>query len=193
MKVPLSELAQRLRHMADNGYIDRQTILEAAAALTGFDCSTLEWLKRHSDYSDDACLIWPFRARNAQGYGFATVKRQPVGAHRIMCRLAHGEPALPNMHAAHSCGVRDCVNPLHLRWATAKSNLADRAGHGTLIRGSQQHNAKLNETQVAEIARRLLAGESQKALGDEFGVCRTSVKAIARGQTWKHVTKGIFA
>lgn len=193
MRPDLLALSARLMVMAENGYVDRAVLREAAAALSSLECGSLEWLRRHAAYSDDACLIYPFKGRSARGYAIASVRRQTVGAHRLMCTLAHGEPPSPNLHAAHSCGVRDCVNPRHLRWATAKSNLADRVAHGTMIRGSQQHNAKLNEEQVTEITKRLLAGESQKALGDEFGVSRGSVKAIARGQTWKHVTQGIFA
>jgi hypothetical protein len=148
------------------------------------------WIKRHVNYQGDECLIHPFRMRNGKGYAMLAVNRKPVGAHRYMCELAHGAPPEPGMHAAHFCGVRDCVNPRHLRWATVKENHADKITHGTHNRGSQHYSAKLTEEQVTAILPRLRRGESQSRIATEVGVSRGTIKAIARGKTWKHITEG---
>jgi HNH endonuclease len=52
-------------------------------------------------------------------------------------------------------------------------------------RGSQNHAAKLNEQQVAEIRAAFATGnKSQTALAAEYGVRQTTVWSIVRGRTW---------
>lgn len=46
---------------------------------------------------------------------------------------------------------------------------------------------KLNPCQVAEIKRRLNAGESRSELAKEFKVSLTQIGRIARGVAWKHI------
>lgn len=93
----------------------------------------LKWLMEHSAHQDrQECLIWPF-ARDGKGYGSTHVERRHIGAHRYMCQLAHGAAPSPEHHATHSCGkgAVGCVNPHHLRWATASQNRQDAFLHGT--------------------------------------------------------------
>jgi hypothetical protein len=76
-------------------------------------------------------LIWPF-ARYNNGYGNVTfydaLGKHSTGAHRIMCKLVHGEPPTPKHEAAHSCGngTGGCINPHHLRSDTRGGNNADK-------------------------------------------------------------------
>lgn len=93
-----------------------------------------QWLDDHVGYEGDSCLLWPF-GHSSTGYGTVNYYGTVGGAHRFMCRLAHGEPPSPDMQAAHRCGVRSCVNPKHLRWATQAENEADKIIHGTYNHG----------------------------------------------------------
>lgn len=73
------------------------------------------------------CVEWPFY-KLARGYGRLGDGKS---AHRAMCIMAHGAPPFDGAQAAHNCGNASCVNPAHLRWATAKENEEDKYRHGT--------------------------------------------------------------
>lgn len=141
----------------------------------------MAWLKKHSSYSGDGCLHWPF-GTNAFGYGqiggcFSIL------AHRVMCAEAHGMPDDMALQAAHSCGNRICVNPNHLRWDNQSGNEMDKVAHGTHNRGEQHPLSKLTADQVREI--RALKGVKDIAeIAVTFGITNSGVKAILNGQTW---------
>jgi hypothetical protein len=133
--------------------------------------------------STDECILWPHRV-GKDGYG--TVKRggKIYAAHRQVCEMAHGQP-FEGAHAAHSCGQRRCINPRHLRWATAKENVHDMFLHGTFPHGERSGNASLNNTQVAQI---LNDARAQCEIADIYGVSQSTISNIKTGRRWRHVT-----
>ena len=143
------------------------------------------WLVEHAHHHDDeACLFWPF-ARSAGGRPSINISGKTRIAHREMCRLAHGEPPTPDYQAAHSCGRGDdgCLNPNHLRWATAAENEADKLLHGTSNRGERHGMVKLTEDEVRTV--RALKGKmSQRAAAKALGYTRGVVCDIWTGRTW---------
>lgn len=54
-------------------------------------------------------------------------------------------------------------------------------------RGEEHSGAKLNEDQVLEIRRQHANGRSYRTLGREFGVSGTTIEAIVKRRSWKHV------
>lgn len=72
-----------------------------------------KWMAAHVANHGDECLLWPFSG-NWNGYGHLGIKGKIHKAHRIMCKLAHGEPPTSKHVAAHSCHNPPCVNPKHL-------------------------------------------------------------------------------
>jgi hypothetical protein len=137
----------------------------------------LDWLKERRDCPDgDQCLIWPF-ARYNKGYGNVTFLdaagvKHSTGAHRMMCRLAHGEPPTPKHEVAHSCGngFGGCVNPHHLRWDTWTGNYADKIKHGTDQYGERNPRSKLTRAIARDIRR---SRESVTVLAQRYGVSNT--------------------
>jgi len=144
------------------------------------------FLLEHVNYQSDECLLWPFPL-NPGGYGKIVWKRQHTSAHRQMCRLAHGEPPSPAYLAAHSCnnGKKGCVNPNHVRWATAVENQFDKHAQGTAIVGQKNHSAKLTAEQVVGI---IIGNERPCILARRYGVAPTHICHIRRGGAWTHVT-----
>lgn len=146
----------------------------------------LKWLYDHAAHQSDECLDWPF---SRAGNGRPNLKF-PGGnqyAARFMCTLAHGAPPTPKHQAAHNCGRgKDCVNPRHLRWATAKENAADKKIHGTYTCGESHHISYVTEEKVRGI--RAMAGKAkQSEIAEKFGTTESNVWAIIHRRSWAHV------
>lgn len=80
----------------------------------------------------ESCWIWE-ATLTRKGYGMVSVEGKARQAHRVSWSLANGP--IPNgMLVDHICHNHACVNPEHLRLASAKSNSEYRKGpqKGTL-------------------------------------------------------------
>lgn len=126
----------------------------------------------------DDCIIWPF-AVGENGYGAC---RQGT-VHTIICEWAHGAKPTPQHEAAHSCGMRTCINRRHLRWATRLENIRENVERGTWAHGESHGFAKLTEDAVREI--RGLSGQVKPALlAARFGVSRGTISDVQRHRSW---------
>ena len=134
-----------------------------------------------ADPTDD-CIIWT-RCISSSGYGLLWVAGAWQNAHRYVCKVTHGEPE-GRREAAHSCGVRACVNPRHLRWATNSENNLDKRRHGTATRGDRATCRTLTSGQVREIRDRLGRGERQHVLAAEYGVTQPAISDVRTGRSW---------
>lgn len=136
-------------------------------------------------YDGDDCLIWPF-TRVASGYGQVRYEGRRRGVHRLVCEKVHGQPASPDLVAAHSCGNGHlgCVTPRHLSWKTQQGNALDSIEHGTFARGERHGNAKITAAIAGEI--RALKGRlSQRKIAKLFGISASNVGHIHVGTRWK--------
>lgn len=141
-------------------------------------------LRQASRADTDDCVRWE---RSLAGNGYGMVRDGKMrGAHVVVCEWAHG-PKPAGREVAHSCGVRCCVNPRHLRWATHVENVADRQTHGTTYFGNQHANARLTDVDIPIIRARRAAGETLTALGREYGVSRVAIADVVSGKNWRHV------
>jgi hypothetical protein len=133
----------------------------------------------------DECIDWPFRS-NESGYARGRYCGKMWIVSRLVCILAHGEPDTPSLDAAHSCGRGHlgCINKRHLRWATSKENSADSILHGTMARGTQRWNARLNEDDVRSVRLRLAHGEFSTAIARDLGVSSGCIDDIKSRKNW---------
>ena len=150
------------------------------------DGAALRFLEANKDYAGNECLLWPY-GYFSSGYGSIRKNGRARNAHAVMLELMAGPSPTTRHDAAHSCGVRACVNPKHLRWATKSDNCMDKLIHGTHSRGERNWKAKLTKTQVLEIRELLEQGMLQREIGRLYGVSPCTVNAIRTGRNWSHL------
>lgn len=73
-----------------------------------------------------ACLLWTGSV-TADGYGQMGVARKVLKTHRVAYELAYG-PLPKGSLVDHTCHVRRCMRPEHLRAVTNKQNGENRRG-----------------------------------------------------------------
>lgn len=165
--------------------------------------SRLKWLRAAVAIETDACVEWPF-GLNSNGYGLGVYRGRTRSAHRIAYEVVHDN--IPDgLHVLHSCDNRACVNPRHLHLGTHADNMREKVERGRcsslkgdrspsrtrpecLLRGERHHQAKITEADAIEIRRR--RGDPSAALAAEYGVSRTTICSIRRGETWAHLCPG---
>lgn len=139
---------------------------------------------------NSGCWLW-IGSIDRIGYGQFKFGRQYAPnekAHRTAWKIYRGD--IPHgMHVLHSCDVRCCVNPDHLRLGTHQDNMRDKMTRGRhrSVTGIEHHSAKVSDAQVIEMRRKAAVGVGQRALAREYGLAKTTVKAIISRQTWRHV------
>jgi site-specific DNA-cytosine methylase len=148
----------------------------------------LGFLESYISHATDECVLWPY-AQFASGYGSVEFEGRTTRVHRLMCELAHGEPPAENLDACHSCGVRLCINPQHLRWGTREENMADAIAHDTTTRGERHASHKLKEGDVLDILNRLKLGETHESISQIYGVGRNTITDIAKGKNWAWLSR----
>lgn len=76
----------------------------------------------------------------------------------------------------------------NLRWGTRSENMLDCRKHGTDNRGIKHWNCILTEEQVRDIKIRLSNGETQKGIGEMYGVGQVTIWRIKAGKNWAHIS-----
>lgn len=145
----------------------------------------LRFLEAHLRTESDECVIWPF-ALNINGYPKLQFGKDTGTAHRHVCELTHGNAPAPDLHAAHSCGVRACINPRHLRWATVAENTEDRRLHGNHVVGMRNAHSKLTDAEVLQI-RDLFGHIRTSDIANAYGIHRSTVLKIFKRMAWSSV------
>jgi len=110
-----------------------------------------------------------------------------VGSYR-----RHVGPIPTGYLVCHHCDNPSCVRPSHLFVGTPADNTADMVAKGRARGASHKGEAhpgrRLTDELVREIRDRYAAGGvTQKALAEDYGVVKSTVGMIVRGETWKHL------
>lgn len=129
---------------------------------------------------------------NSNGYGghvsLGHMEDGEERPHRIAFYFRHGRWPEAELDVAHTCDVRDCVNPEHLFEATRSENVLDAVvknrwpTENPKVRGELHVNAKLNRDQVRAIRR---SSENGRLVAQRFGVSHSLVKMIRRREAWR--------
>lgn len=87
-------------------------------------------------------------------------------------------------YCCHNDGVRTNNHIRNLRWDSPKSNSLDREAHGTVNRGERQGISKLTLDGVLEIKKRILSGETQRRIAEDFNVSYATICLIGKSKCW---------
>lgn len=133
---------------------------------------------------------------NKRGYRCVHIRdashnRHTFAVARIVCWLFHGPPPEPHYQADHINRVITDDRPENLRWVTRSENgknISEEERHRRRqirawadLRGEITPGVKLSRDNVLEIR---LSKESQRVLGERFGVAQTTISKIQRGTRW---------
>lgn len=110
--------------------------------------------------------------------------RRNVAVHRLMYEYFKG-PIPEGLDLLHSCDVRVCCNPDHLRPGNALDNSRDAVERGRVRSGERHHMAKLTVEAVELIRASALSADKLARL---FGVAENTVAHARRGATWRVVS-----
>ena len=142
--------------------------------------SGLKFLRQHMCYESDECLKWPFG--KSKGYGMLEYKGEQINAHRVMCTLLYGKPKCESLVAARTCGVLDCVNPTHIKWAAhSEVNCEIKVSNNNDIRGEKHHMHILTEEQVIAMRN---DHRSNKVIAEEYGVHESTIRYARNKRNW---------
>lgn len=143
------------------------------------------------------CWVWK-STRRTDGYGvfwYSPTKRQER-AHRLAYEDAEG-PIPAGMSLLHRCDNPPCVRPAHLFVGTQADNMADMTEKGRRSTGPRHaqreqsgeanHMARLTAERVADIRAMGLAGYYELDIAERFGVTKSNVGLILRGETWRGI------
>jgi len=131
-------------------------------------------------------LMKPMRTDTGHLYILAASGRpRKLFVHRAVLLTFVGKPAR-GQEARHRDGNPTNNYVDNLVWGTRLENMADKQTHGTQSRGERHGTAKLSETDVRTIRRRV-GKESLRDLAAEYGVSHTAIRRAANGMKWRHV------
>lgn len=107
--------------------------------------------------------------------------------HRISWAY-HNGPIPAGALVLHRCDNRVCCNPAHLFLGTHKQNTQDaitkgRFAPGPFPHGDKHYNTKIPDSEIQVIRDARAAGVSQRKLGRKYGVSKTQIRRIERGES----------
>ena len=132
------------------------------------------------------CWEWIGGVSNA-GYGCINIRGKIEGAHRFSY-IIHKGKVPKKMYVCHTCDNKLCVNPKHLWIGTPRENQQDMYDKGrdyhVGFKGEENPRAKLDRKSVKKIIKMYLKIKSQRKLAKQFGVCKSTIGYILRGEVW---------
>lgn len=141
----------------------------------------------HQPHMVTCCWEWR-GATNNDGYGRFRVGRKHERAHAILLLWTTGHKP---QYVMHKCDNPACVRPSHLKEGTHGLNMQDaykkRRRPACAPKGVKHYKARFTAEQVQLIRARYAAGESQKSIGADYGVCQSHISQIVRRKAYDSV------
>lgn len=136
-------------------------------------------------------LCWRWQGGvDKHGYGYFSIriarnKTIRRSAHKYAYELTHGPIPSGKVVRHLKCDNRVCCNPAHLALGTKQDNSNDMVRAGRSLGGQRGTSAKLTNVDVRAIRKALAVGATQAAQARLYGVHRSAVHRIAKGETYR--------
>lgn len=130
----------------------------------------------------NGCHIWQLSLN--RGYAQWRLNGKTVKLLRVVTALAHGLPET-HQHALHSCDIKACLNPDHLRWGTNLENIQDKVNRNRSTTGEKSASAKLTWDSVNQIRNSYGDGITLRKLAETHGVVFTVIQRVINNSIWK--------
>lgn len=115
-------------------------------------------------------------------------KRKSFRISQLVAKSYHGDPPdyMNDPTVDHIDGNIDNNHFTNLRWLERGNNSSIRKNKGS---GSQNHEAKLTDSQVEEICEMLInTNFSYQQIANIFNIEKSTVSSIKKHKSWKHIT-----
>lgn len=135
----------------------------------------------------DHCTIWS-GGKTKDGYGQLRYGGVVRRAHRVAYCEHHGIPleSISGQVILHECDNPACVNPSHLKLGTQADNIADmyNKGRAPCRSGASNPNSKMTDWSAAEVRKLKESGLSYSKIASMFGVSKSTIARIVKGETF---------
>ena len=130
---------------------------------------------------ESSCWLWKGKV-GANGYGVFKFHSRPIGAHQVALIFSRGEYPKHGRVIRHSCNVKLCCNPGHLRYGTDAENSMD-----TLIANAGP-TQKLSVEDVLNIRKLYRSGLfTHRQIAEKYMVSTSTISSALRGETFSFV------
>jgi hypothetical protein len=132
------------------------------------------------------------RARDKDGYAYASIKRITTRAHRLSYMIHYGP--IPNgMLVCHTCDNPPCVNPNHLYLGNPIDNTQDMISKGrkASTKGELNGTSILTDDEIIQIISDIqnFKYKSYNQIMKAYNCSRLCIYQILHRTNWTHITK----
>ncbi len=150
---------------------------------------TLAYIEANTIWDENGCRLWtgPVTRDGYAQVGPAGIERAfgIKGTHRLVVHLETGHVFQGRQEQVlHSCDVRNCTNPLHLRVGTAAENLREAADRNRVSHGDTHRSSKITTAIAQTVKAWIEYGYRNCYIADTLGISRDTVSRIRNGRTW---------
>lgn len=151
-------------------------------------------IEDHEGYfvSDQGCVRGPYkilRPRPRKGYLRVRIRDRDYSIHHLVAEAFVSPRTKERPEINHINGLKSDNRVVNLEWSTRSENMKHAVRTGLIsaenyARGAEQHLAKLSDEKVRAIR---LSSKTDRELAHEYGVHHTTIRAVRKRLTWRHV------